>query len=322
MIETMNRLNRLICVAVLVPLCITGSLGCTFHPSLNVTSGISSGKKFVVSVTDCCTLCSEQSTCVAATYANFYCSFFTSVTHTESANGVAFVLAATAAPTPIPTAEPPLPPPSAYSLLTTSMYSGSCAMTSTFMTETVALALLRCQDTPEGTGSSLSTKAAGGLWLHSFPLRSCQGTAQSTWFPHNCTFDESDEVYRMGRAISYSNTTGGYQIMYSICEALCEEDCNAIWTATSGMCNQGSAGSSSSSGGSSSDSSLAEKIDKVAAAGSWMAVYEDEWALVFQYKTVDCSGPSSALAYPCGACYSNDLAIPRKVSCTPQNLRR
>ena len=301
-------------------------LGCTTLSLTNVSSGVSSGRKFVVSSTDCCNVCSAQSDCVGSTYVNFYCTFFTSIHATAHAPGVTLLLSATPAPTPAPTSPPPLPPPSAYALLTTSSYSSTCTLTSTFEYETVALPLSRCQQQQQqqqtssvssnkiSTSSQLAVESAGGLWLYEFDGASCQGRKQSsTWFPLNCTFNEQDEVYRVGQAIRWQNKTGKFQVMYAVCEALCEEDCNAVWTATSGMCNAGEAGSSSSGGSSSSASS-----SNAAQGGSWMALYDDGWALVFQYSSSDCSGVSaSALAYPCGSCFSNNIAIPRKVSCTP-----
>jgi predicted nucleic acid binding AN1-type Zn finger protein len=53
-------------------------------------------------------------------------------------------------------------------------------------------------------------------------------------------------------------------------------------------------------------------------AASWMAVSQGEWAIVKQFLTPDCSGPSSALAYPCGKCFTDNIATTHIVTCLKQ----
>jgi hypothetical protein len=36
---------------------------------------------------------------------------------------------------------------------------------------------------------------------------------------------------------------------------------------------------------------------------------------VMQYLTTDCTGPSSALAYPCGKCFTDNIATTHQVTC-------
>jgi hypothetical protein len=288
---------------------------CFIISNTNVTSGVAIMKKFVVSDADCCSVCASQGSCVTATYAQYYCTLYSSMAQSGPAPGVSLIVVATPAPTPPPTPAPPLPPPTAYAVLFSAAYSSTCNFTQVFKTEVLALPMARCEDVPASKRSSKAKAVAGGIWLERYAQTSCKGTAQGTWYPRTCTYNEGDYEYRQGYFVPWVNTTDRYQLTFSECGE-CHYECSAQWTGVSGECNQGSTGSSSSSSGLSTSSSGSSASGAAPPeAASWMALYLGDWAIVREYLTSDCSGPSSGLAYPCGTCFANQIAATQMMTC-------
>ena len=284
--------------------------GCPATASMNVTSGsFAADKRFVVTAADCCNYCATTPHCIAATYANYYCQPFSTVVAMQKADGVS-ILASPSPPMPTsapPTPAPPPPAPIGFALLSTSQFSSSCLVTSDFSTVTQVFPLGSCQEQTISTSAKVEP-LVNGVWLYEYgSSNDCTGAEKKTWFPSTCTWTYNGDVHRMGQVLPPANaSTNQFLVEYNVCDVDCLSGCNAMWSGNCGVCNQGAAGSSSGSSGSASGPSP-----------SWMVLCDSSWASVFHFpNSSSCEGPNTAVAYPCGGCFTSDESIPRIVTCT------